>query len=109
VESHRGYVFGAHKPDVEPLLEWMGPAREMLDWTIDKLSTAGARVIHSSTMVFKANWKLQNDNNGDMYYVPFTHRSSADDQRAPRFGKGAGTYFYWKELMNRDVRPRVLV
>ena len=75
VESYRGYVFGTLNPEVEPLLEWMGPAREMLDWSIDKLTTPGARVVRSSTMVFKANWKLQNDNNGDMYHVPFTHRS----------------------------------
>jgi phenylpropionate dioxygenase-like ring-hydroxylating dioxygenase large terminal subunit len=75
VESYRGYVFGSLNPDVEPLLEWMGPAREMLDWSVEKLTTPGARAVRSSTMVFSANWKLQNDNNGDMYHVPFTHRS----------------------------------
>jgi phenylpropionate dioxygenase-like ring-hydroxylating dioxygenase large terminal subunit len=75
VESYRGYVFGSLNPDVEPLLEWIGPARDVLDWSVDKLSTPGARVVRSSTMHFAANWKLQNDNNGDMYHVPFTHRS----------------------------------
>lgn len=75
VESLRGYVFGSLNPDVEPLLDWLGPAKDMFDWSIDHLCTPGARVIRSSTMTFKANWKLQNDNNGDMYHVPFTHRS----------------------------------
>jgi phenylpropionate dioxygenase-like ring-hydroxylating dioxygenase large terminal subunit len=77
VDSYRGYVFGSLNPDVEPLLEWIGPARELLDASIDKLDGAGARVVHSSTMIYHGNWKLQNDNNGDMYHVPFTHKSIA--------------------------------
>jgi len=87
VESYRGYVFGTLNPDVEPLLEWLGPAREMLDWSIDKLSGMGARVVRSSSMVFNANWKLQNDNNGDMYHVPFTHRS-VGQMTSERHGSG---------------------
>lgn len=75
VETYRGYVFGSLNPEVEPLLEWIGPAREVLDWSIDKLQATGARVVRSSTMVYHGNWKLQNDNNGDMYHVPFTHKS----------------------------------
>ena len=75
VESYRGYVFGTLNPAVEPMLEWLGAAREVLDWSIDKLRATGARVVSSGSMVFNANWKLQNDNNGDMYHVPFTHRS----------------------------------
>jgi phenylpropionate dioxygenase-like ring-hydroxylating dioxygenase large terminal subunit len=75
VESYRGYVFGSLNPDVEPLTEWIGPAKNMLDWSIDRLSTPGARVVRSSTMVYHGNWKLQNDNNGDMYHVPYTHKS----------------------------------
>jgi phenylpropionate dioxygenase-like ring-hydroxylating dioxygenase large terminal subunit len=77
VESYRGYVFGSLNPEVEPLAEWIGPAKTMLDWSIDKLDATGARVVRSSTMVYHGNWKLQNDNNGDMYHVPFTHKSIA--------------------------------
>ncbi len=77
VESYRGYVFGSLNPEVESLQEWLGPAREMLDWSIDQLEACGARVVPSSSMVYHGNWKLQNDNNGDMYHVPFTHKSIA--------------------------------
>ena len=77
VESYGGYVFGSLNPDVEPLSQWIGPAHEMIDWSRTAFTTPGARVVRSSSMVFNANWKLQNDNNGDMYHVPFTHRSVA--------------------------------
>jgi phenylpropionate dioxygenase-like ring-hydroxylating dioxygenase large terminal subunit len=75
VESYRGYVFASLNADVEPLMEWIGPARDILDASIDKLDGRGARVVRSSTMVYQGNWKLQSDNNGDMYHVPFTHKS----------------------------------
>lgn len=75
VESYRGFVFGSLNPDVEPLQEWLGATREMIDWSVENLSTPGARVVKASSMTFDANWKLQNDNNGDMYHVPYTHNS----------------------------------
>jgi phenylpropionate dioxygenase-like ring-hydroxylating dioxygenase large terminal subunit len=108
VESYRGYVFGSLNPDVEPLLEWMGPAQEMLDWSIDKLNTAGARVVKSSTMVFSANWKLQNDNNGDMYHVPFTHRS-VGQMTNERHGSGKGARSFPRRQyadVRQVLRPR---
>ena len=89
VEAYRGYVFGSLNPDVEPLLDWIGPAREVMDWSIDRLSTPGARVVRSSTMVYNGNWKLQNDNNGDMYHVPFTHKS-VGMMTSERHGSGKG-------------------
>ena len=89
VESYRGYVFGSLDPGVAALDEWIGPAAELIDWSIDKLNTPGARVVRSSSMVFNANWKLQNDNNGDMYHVPFTHRSVGDMTKT-RHGAGKG-------------------
>ena len=89
IASYRGYVFGSLDPDVEPLEDWIGPASELIDWSVDKLSTPGARVVRTSSMVFQANWKLQNDNNGDMYHVPFTHRS-VGEVTSTRHGAGKG-------------------
>jgi len=77
LESYRGYVFGSLNPDVESLREWLGAASEMIDWSVDNLVTSKARVVKASSMVFNANWKLQSDNNGDMYHVPATHKSVA--------------------------------
>jgi len=87
VESYRGFVFGSLNPDVEPLLDWIGPAREVFDWSMDSPLKHRMRVVKSATTVFNANWKLQNDNNGDMYHVPFTHRSVLTMVR-DRYGSG---------------------
>jgi phenylpropionate dioxygenase-like ring-hydroxylating dioxygenase large terminal subunit len=38
-------------------------------------------------MVYRGNWKLQNDNNGDIYHAPVTHRSVAEMNRV-RYGAG---------------------
>ncbi len=74
VESYRGFVFGSLNPNVEPVAEWLGPARPVFDWLVDRFPHI--RMLKASTMEYNGNWKLQNDNNGDMYHVPFTHKST---------------------------------
>jgi phenylpropionate dioxygenase-like ring-hydroxylating dioxygenase large terminal subunit len=75
VESYRGYVFGSLNPDVEPVADWLGAARPVFDWAVDSLPDI--RMLRASTMEYHGNWKLQNDNNGDMYHTSFTHKSTA--------------------------------
>ncbi|CAN5471667.1 aromatic ring-hydroxylating dioxygenase subunit alpha [soil metagenome] len=87
LESYRGYVFASLNADVEPLLEWIGPAKEVFDWSMDSAMKHGMRVVKSATTVFHGNWKMQNDNNGDMYHVPFTHRSVLNMAKE-RYGSG---------------------
>lgn len=87
LESYRGYVFGSLNAQVEPLLDWIGPAREIFDWSMDRPMQLGMRVVKSATIAYNGNWKLQNDNNGDMYHVPFTHRSVLEMARM-RYGGG---------------------
>jgi phenylpropionate dioxygenase-like ring-hydroxylating dioxygenase large terminal subunit len=78
VESYRGYVFGSLNPDVEPLAEWLGQARQTLDWSIDKdaIGPNGVRVVKSIQMSYRGNWKHQNDNNTDGYHTPFLHKAT---------------------------------
>ncbi len=85
VQSYRGFVFCSFNPDVETVEEWMGPARSVFDWAVDQ--TPNIKMIKASTMEYRGNWKLQNDNNGDMYHVPFTHRSTLTMTRQ-RHGEG---------------------
>jgi phenylpropionate dioxygenase-like ring-hydroxylating dioxygenase large terminal subunit len=77
VDCHRGFVFGSLNAAVEPLLDWLGPAREIIDWAVDKdmVGPAGVRVAKGAQMVFHGNWKHQNDNNADGYHTPFLHKS----------------------------------
>jgi phenylpropionate dioxygenase-like ring-hydroxylating dioxygenase large terminal subunit len=74
VESYRGFVFGSLNPKVAPVAEWLGPARPVFDWLVDRFPHI--RMLKASTLEYNGNWKLQNDNNGDMYHVPFTHKST---------------------------------
>jgi phenylpropionate dioxygenase-like ring-hydroxylating dioxygenase large terminal subunit len=74
IESYRGFVFGSFNPDVEPVADWLGPARSTFDWVIDRFPAF--RIVKASAFEYHGNWKLQNDNNGDMYHVPFTHKSA---------------------------------
>jgi phenylpropionate dioxygenase-like ring-hydroxylating dioxygenase large terminal subunit len=74
VESYRGFVFGSLRADVDSVTDWLGAARPVLDWAIDSLPPA--RMLRAATFEYRGNWKLQNDNNGDMYHTPFTHRST---------------------------------
>lgn len=78
VESYRGFVFGSLNPDVEPLTEWLGPARTTLDWSIDKdcINDGGVRVVKGVQMTYRGNWKHQNDNNTDGYHTPFLHKAT---------------------------------
>lgn len=85
IESYRGFVFGSLRPDVEPVADWLGPARAVLDWAIDSLPPA--RMLRAATFEYHGNWKLQNDNNGDMFHTPFTHRSTLTMTRE-RHGNG---------------------
>jgi phenylpropionate dioxygenase-like ring-hydroxylating dioxygenase large terminal subunit len=85
VESYRGFVFGSLRPSVESVADWLGPARAVLDWAIDSLPPA--RMLRAATFEYRGNWKLQNDNNGDMFHTPFTHRSTLAMTRQ-RHGRG---------------------
>jgi phenylpropionate dioxygenase-like ring-hydroxylating dioxygenase large terminal subunit len=77
LESYRGFVFASLNADVEPLAAWLGPAGEVIDWAVDKddIGPAGVRVVKGAQMVYRGNWKHQNDNNADGYHTPFLHKS----------------------------------
>jgi phenylpropionate dioxygenase-like ring-hydroxylating dioxygenase large terminal subunit len=89
VESYRGYVFGSLNPDIMSLTEWLAPARELLDWTLDRdeIGSAGVRVVKGTEFYLHANWKQQNDNNTDGYHSKFVHASTVVMNRR-RYGPG---------------------
>lgn len=89
VESYRGFVFGSLNPDVMPLEDWLAPAREMLDWALDReqIGSGGMRVVAGTRFYLRANWKQQNDNNTDGYHSKFVHASTAAMNRR-RYGSG---------------------
>jgi phenylpropionate dioxygenase-like ring-hydroxylating dioxygenase large terminal subunit len=85
VECYRGFVFGSLNPEVEPVTDWLGPARPTFDWLVDRF--AKVRMLKAATLEYRGNWKFQNDNNGDMYHVPFTHKSTVAMSEARGYRK----------------------
>jgi phenylpropionate dioxygenase-like ring-hydroxylating dioxygenase large terminal subunit len=91
VASYGGYIFGSLNPEVEPLEEWLGAARPLIDWSVerDNIGPKGLRIVKGTHYVFHGNWKHQNDNNCDAYHAPFLHQSTAVmNQRRHGAGKG---------------------
>jgi len=91
LESYRGYIFGSLNPEVEPLVEWLGPARAILDWSIDKekIGSGGVTVVKGTHHTVNGNWKLQYENVSDGYHAAFLHRSMVEMTKQ-RHGPGRG-------------------
>ena len=128
-ESYRGFLFGSLNPDVQPLGDYLGESRKIIDMIVDQ-SPEGLEVLRgSSTYVYEGNWKLQAENGADGYHVTATHWNYAatqnqrkqrdagnDDINAMSAGgwakKGGGSYSFenghlllWTRWDNPEDRP----
>lgn len=75
LKRYRSFIFCGSNPDVASVEAWLGAAKTELDSEIDRaISDTNLRAVRAPSMEYRGNWKLQNDNNGAMYHVPFTHR-----------------------------------
>lgn len=72
-ENYRGFLFGSLNADVQPLADYLGEARKMIDMIVDQ-SDEGLEVLRGgSTYTFDGNWKLQAENSADGYHVSAVH------------------------------------
>jgi phenylpropionate dioxygenase-like ring-hydroxylating dioxygenase large terminal subunit len=108
VESYRGYVFGSLNPDVEPLIEYLGPARPILDWSIDKekIGPGGLTIIKGTQHTIRGNWKLQYENVNDGYHSAFLHQSLVI-MTNQRHGGGRGLD-HWSSDKNNPMYDQYL-
>lgn len=89
-ESYRGFLFGSLNADVQPLEEYLGESKKIIDMVVDQ-SPEGLEVLRgSSTYVFEGNWKLQAENGADGYHVTATHWNYAATQAARKERDAAG-------------------
>lgn len=72
VDTFNGMIFGSFNPDVEPLLDYLGAAREYMQFCTHG-DHAPLEVVDKYTYDIAANWKLLIDNTMDGYHVPFVH------------------------------------
>jgi len=127
-ESYKGFLFGSLNADIQPLEEFLGESKKIIDMIVDQ-SPDGLEVLRgSSTYVYEGNWKLQAENGADGYHVTATHwnyaatqaqrksRDSGDDINAMSAGgwakNGGGSYSFenghlllWTRWDNPEDRP----
>jgi len=83
VESYAGLVFATCKPDIEPLADFLGPAKRWIDLFMKQGAGFGVKAAGEHRFRFPGNWKIQLENTTDAYHFPLVHRSflnSVDDQ-----------------------------
>lgn len=81
LEVYRGFVFGCFDAGVEPLQDYLGEARTIIDLLVDQ-GPHGIEVLKGSTSyTFNGNWKLQAENGIDGYHPTTVHKNFAATQR----------------------------
>ena len=81
MEIYRGFVFGSLSSDGPDIDEFLGPMKEHIDAFVDR---APDGEVEACAGVFRyryqGNWKLQMENQTDVYHIMFTHVSTTDDE-----------------------------
>jgi phenylpropionate dioxygenase-like ring-hydroxylating dioxygenase large terminal subunit len=88
VEEYAGLIFATFRDDIEPLTDYLGPARKWLDLFMKQGAGYGVKASGAHRFRFRGNWKIQLENTTDAYHFPIVHRSfltSLDDQTGDLF------------------------
>lgn len=73
--EYRGFLFASLSVDVEPLEDYLGDARALIDLAVDQAPGGLELVPGTVHYTFRANWKLQLENSTDAYHFTSTHPS----------------------------------
>ncbi len=88
VETYAGLVFATMRDDIQPLAEYLGPARAWIDLFMKQGAGFGIKVAGEHRFRFPGNWKIQLENTTDAYHFPIVHRSfltSLDEETEGQF------------------------
>jgi p-cumate 2,3-dioxygenase alpha subunit len=73
LDNYRGLYFVSFNPNIEPLVDYLGGAKEYIDLILDQAET-GMRVVAGTQLyTVRANWKLVSTNSLDSYHAPALH------------------------------------
>ena len=75
VAEYGGMVFASFRPDIEPLEDWLGPAKSWIDLFMKQGGGFPVTVLGEHKFRFPGNWKIQLENTTDAYHFPLVHRS----------------------------------
>lgn len=124
--SYRGFLFGSLNADVQPLEDYLGETRKIIDLIVDP-AEEGLEVLQgSSSYVYEGNWKLGAENGADGYHVSVVHWNYASTMSRRNYeadgthavdpngwskslgggyGFENGHMLLWTRVMNPEVRP----
>jgi phenylpropionate dioxygenase-like ring-hydroxylating dioxygenase large terminal subunit len=83
VEEYNHMIFASFKHDIEPLLDFLGPAKKWMDLFMKQGAGYPLKVLGEHRFRFPGNWKIQLENTTDAYHFPLVHKSflsSVDEQ-----------------------------
>jgi len=123
-QSYRGFLFGSLNADVQPLEEYLGETRVIIDQIVDQ-APGGLEVLRgNSSYIYDGNWKMQMENGCDGYHVSSVHwnyaatmgrrheeGTKATDANnwsksvAGVYGFENGHILLWTTTLNPEVRP----
>ena len=119
MEEYAGMIFATFRDDIEPLAEWLGPARKWIDLFMKQGAGFPVKVAGEHRFRFPGNWKIQLENTTDAYHFPLVHKSflgSLDPETkrmldfvgGPGYvedlGNGHGVMVMIPELVDLDTR-----
>ncbi|PPR11926.1 MAG: 2-halobenzoate 1,2-dioxygenase large subunit [Alphaproteobacteria bacterium MarineAlpha11_Bin1] len=77
---YRGFVFGSLSDEGPDIFEFLGPMKNHIDSFLDRSPDGEVEACAGMFRYrFAANWKLQMENQTDVYHIMFTHISTTDD------------------------------
>ncbi len=102
VEEYAGMLFATFKDDIEPLVDYLGPARKWMDLFMKQGGGYPIKVTGEHRFRFPGNWKIQLENTTDAYHFPLVHKSflSSVDQQTVEMLDFVGGPGYVEELGN---------
>ncbi|WP_368730832.1 SRPBCC family protein, partial [Staphylococcus aureus] len=75
VEEYNGMIFASFKEDIQPLEEFLGPAKKWIDLFMKQGAGYPIKVLGEHRFRFPGNWKIQLENTTDAYHFPLVHKS----------------------------------
>jgi phenylpropionate dioxygenase-like ring-hydroxylating dioxygenase large terminal subunit len=77
-EEYNGLIFATFKDDIEPLVDFLGPARKWIDLFMKQGGGYPVKTLGEHRFRFPGNWKIQLENTTDAYHFPIVHKTFLD-------------------------------
>ena len=75
VEEYAGMIFATFRKDIEPLTDFLGPAKKWMDLFMKQGAGYPVMTLGEHKFRFPGNWKIQLENTTDAYHFPLVHKS----------------------------------